>query len=41
MVVQLVDGMSAELAIGTPVEVVFEDVAEGMSVPHFKTRTQA
>ena len=41
MIVQLIDGMSAELAIGAPVEVVFEDVADGMSVPHFQMRAQS
>ena len=40
MVMLLVDGMEAELSIGAPVEVVFEDLAEGMSVPHFKMVTQ-
>jgi len=40
MIGQLIDGMNAELTIGAPVEVVFADVAEGMSVPHFQMRTQ-
>ena len=32
---RLVDGPEAPLAIGAPVEVVFDDVADGVSVPEF------
>jgi hypothetical protein len=35
MNVQLVDTPIDAVAIGVPVEVVFDDVAEGVSVPHF------
>jgi uncharacterized OB-fold protein len=35
MVARLVDARSGDLAIGTPVEVVFDDVAVGIAVPHF------
>lgn len=36
MMARLVDGPGAALAVGAPVEVVFEDVAEGMAVPQFR-----
>lgn len=36
MIAQLLDGPDAPLAIGAAVEVVFEDLAEGISVPAFK-----
>ena len=37
LVLLLVDGEESEMRIGRPVEVVFDDVAEGISVPHFRT----
>ena len=36
MIGQLLDGPEAPLAIGAAVEVVFEDLGEGISVPAFK-----
>lgn len=36
LIAVLVDGPDAALALGAPVEVVFEDVAEGVAVPHFR-----
>jgi uncharacterized protein len=35
MVTRLVDARPADLAIGTPVEVGFDDVAAGIAIPHF------
>jgi uncharacterized protein len=35
IVARLVDARPADLTIGTPVEVVFDDVATGIAVPHF------
>jgi uncharacterized OB-fold protein len=35
MVAQVVGAVDTDMAIGTPVEVVFDDVAPGTSVPHF------
>ena len=36
MIGRLVDGADAALGLGAPVEVVFEDVAEGIAVPQFR-----
>ena len=36
MIGQLLDGPDAALAIGAAVEVVFEDVAEGVAIPAFR-----
>jgi len=36
MIGRLVDGAEAPLAIGAPVEVVFDDVGDGISVPQFR-----
>ena len=36
LVLFLVDGDESEMRIGMPVEVVFDDVAPGVSVPHFR-----
>jgi len=33
---RLVDGPQATFKVGSPVETVFEDAAEGFAVPHFK-----
>jgi uncharacterized OB-fold protein len=41
MIAQIVDGADADLAIGSPVDVVFEDLAGGVAVPHFQLRKQA
>jgi uncharacterized protein len=40
MIVQLVDATAADLVIGAPVEVVFDDVAEGIAVPQARLRSQ-
>jgi hypothetical protein len=37
LVLFLVDGKASEMRVGLPVEVTFEDVASGISVPHFRT----
>jgi uncharacterized OB-fold protein len=37
LVLLLVDGRESDMRIGLPVVVVFEDVATGLSVPHFRT----
>ena len=37
LVLFLVDGTESEMRVGMPVEVVFDDVADGVSVPHFRT----
>jgi uncharacterized OB-fold protein len=38
---QIVDSADTDLAIGSPVEVVFEDLAGGLAVPHFRPRRRA
>ncbi|HZA77275.1 MAG TPA: OB-fold domain-containing protein [Acidimicrobiales bacterium] len=35
MIARLVDAEPGDLTLGAPVEVVFDDVAEGIAVPHF------
>jgi uncharacterized OB-fold protein len=37
LVLFLVDGNESEMGVGMPVEVVFDDVAAGVSVPHFRS----
>jgi uncharacterized OB-fold protein len=37
LVMFLVDGKESEMRVGLAVEVIFDDVATGVSVPHFRT----
>jgi uncharacterized OB-fold protein len=36
MVARLVDGPAARLVLGAPVEVAFDDVADGVAIPCFR-----
>ncbi|HEX3566184.1 MAG TPA: OB-fold domain-containing protein, partial [Acidimicrobiales bacterium] len=37
LVLFLVDGTESEMQVGMPVEIVFDDVTDGVSVPHFRS----